>query len=185
MVGASDHAGWAVLITVARDAKLLDRRRVALLGEGLPCLPHHHEAQGLPQRQAEALVERVRSSAEQHAREALGALAASVSTKISGIALRRYAALPPTVAERIADYRAQTFADSAMYRDALSDAAKARGWSVHWYDPKKVFLEAARALKVASIDRRLRELGKELGPPWQKDHRLAMAAAIASLSGPV
>ncbi|MDP1827996.1 MAG: hypothetical protein Q8L48_32275 [Archangium sp.] len=169
-----------MLITVAPDASLLDRRRVVLLGEGLPCLAHHHEAQGLPRREAEALVGRVRTSAEHHAREALESLAAAVSTKISGIALRRYAALPPTVAERIADYRAQTFADSAMYRDALADAAKARGWSVHWYDPKQVFLEAARALKLESVDARFRDLGKSIGPPWQKDHRLAMAAAIAA-----
>ena len=46
IIGVSDHGGWAV--TVARDGMLLDRRRVELLAEGLPKLPHHSEGQGLP-----------------------------------------------------------------------------------------------------------------------------------------
>lgn len=41
IIGVSDHGGWAVLVTVARDGMLLDRRRVELVGEGLPKLPHH------------------------------------------------------------------------------------------------------------------------------------------------
>ena len=48
IVGVSDHGGWAVLVTVARDGTLLDRRRVELVDEDLPALPHHHEGQGLP-----------------------------------------------------------------------------------------------------------------------------------------
>ena len=36
IIGVSDHGGWAVLVTVARDGMLLDRRRVELVGEGLP-----------------------------------------------------------------------------------------------------------------------------------------------------
>ena len=48
IVGVSDHGGWAVLVTAARDGTLLDRRRVELVDEGLPKIPHHCEAQGLP-----------------------------------------------------------------------------------------------------------------------------------------
>ncbi len=39
IIGVSDHGGWAVLVTVARDGTLLDRRRVELVGEGLPKIP--------------------------------------------------------------------------------------------------------------------------------------------------
>src|SRR5262249_28476788 len=31
IIGVSDHGGWAVLVTVARDGTLLDRRRIELL----------------------------------------------------------------------------------------------------------------------------------------------------------
>src|SRR5258707_10910082 len=58
IIGVSDHGGWAVLVTVARDGTLLDRRRVELVGEGLPKLPHHSEGQGLPLDEAVELVER-------------------------------------------------------------------------------------------------------------------------------
>jgi hypothetical protein len=34
IIGVSDHGGWAVLVTVARDGTLLDRRRVELVGDG-------------------------------------------------------------------------------------------------------------------------------------------------------
>jgi hypothetical protein len=61
-IGVSDHGGWAVLVTVALDGTLLDRRRVELVGEGLPKLPHHSEGQELPLDEAVELVERVRVS---------------------------------------------------------------------------------------------------------------------------
>jgi hypothetical protein len=38
IIGASDHGGWAVLVTVARDGTLLDRR-VDFIDGGLPKLP--------------------------------------------------------------------------------------------------------------------------------------------------
>ena len=56
VIGVSDHGGWAVLVTVARDGTLLDRRRVELVGEGLPKIPHHSEGQGLPLDEAVELV---------------------------------------------------------------------------------------------------------------------------------
>ena len=61
MIGVSDHGGWAVLVTAASDAILLDRRRVELVGEGFPKLPHHTEGQRFPLDEAVELVERVPS----------------------------------------------------------------------------------------------------------------------------
>ncbi len=164
-------------MTVARDGTLLDRRRVELVDEGLPAIPHHHEAQGLPLDEAVALVERVRASAERHAVLALDAVAEAVQP-ILGIALRTCPELPPTIAERLNDYRARNVADWVMYRQALAAAAAARGWPVYWYDPKKVFARAAQALHIASFDARFLDMRKAVGPPWTQDHKLATAAAI-------
>ncbi len=174
VAGISDHAGWAVVVCVANDI-VLDSRRIELVEPGLPNLPHHHEAQTLPIGEAVALVDRVRASAELYARSALDELPAVVEA----IAIRKRPALPPTVSERITNYRAQNVADTVMYRDALADAAKARGWSVHEYDAKIVFAEAAAALGIdEDISAWLKEIGKVFGPPWQRDHKLATAAAI-------
>ena len=177
-IGVSDHGGWAVLVTVGGDGTLLDRRRVELVDDDLPKIPHHSEGQVLPLDEAVALVERVRVSAERHATLGLDAVAMSVPRPILGVALRQCPALPPTIAERIQDYRAQNVADWVMYRKALAAAAEARGWAVHWYDAKKAFDAASKALRVEDLDAFFLQLRRSIGPPWGKDHKVAMAAAI-------
>jgi hypothetical protein len=184
IIGVSDHGGWAVLVTVARDGTLLDRRRVELVGEGLPKIPHHSEAQGLPLDQAVELVERVRVSAERHAVLALDAVTMAVP-RILGLALRKCPQLPPTIAERITRYHAQNNADWVMYRQALASAAEARGWPVHWYDAKSVLGAARQALRVENLDAYFLQVRRAVGPPWNTDHKLAMAAAIVTASAPV
>jgi hypothetical protein len=183
IIGVSDHGGWAVLVTVSRDGMLLDRRRVELVDDSLPGLPHHHEGQALPTDEAVALVERVRVSAERYAALALDAVGMAVP-HILGVALRNCPQLPPTIAERIKDYRARNVADWVMYRKALASAAEARGWPVHWYDPKKVLAAASEALRVENFDAHFLHLRKAVGPPWNKDHKLAMAAAIVAATAP-
>jgi len=191
-VGVVEHGNSAVLVTVAPDGALLDRRSVDLTERGLPTHPHHHEgswavgryldspwARPMSLADAVALVERVRASAASGARDSLEALAATVHLPIVSIAIRECPRLPPTIEECIADNRAQTVADSVMYRQALAAAAEARGWSVHWYDRERVFREAAAALGREDIDASLQEMGRAIGPPWQAKQKLAAAAAMA------
>jgi hypothetical protein len=147
--------------------------------EGLPKLPHHSEGQGLPLDQAVELVERVRVSAERHAVLALDGVKMAVP-RILGVALRKCQPLPPTIAERIKDYRAQNVADWVMYRKALALAAEARGWPVHWYDAKKVLGAASQALGLENLDPHFLKLRKTVGPPWNIDHKLAVAAALVT-----
>jgi len=126
LIGVSDHGGWAVLVTVTGDGTLLDRRRIELVDEDLPKIPHHSEGQRLPLDEAVELVERVRASAERHAVLILDAVARAVP-HILGVALRQCPELPPTIAERIQDYHAQNNADWVMYRKALAAARRAVG----------------------------------------------------------
>ena len=127
-----------------------------------------------------ALVERVRASAARGAREALEALAQAVTASIASIAIRVCPELPGTTEARIADNRAQTVADSVMYRQALAAAAEARGWSVYWYDRERVFRDAAALLAGEQVDAFLQAMGRAIGPPWQAKHKLAAAAALAA-----
>ena len=179
VIGVSDHGGWAALVTMRPDGKLLDRRRVELVSEDLPKIPHHSEGQRLPLDEAVKLVERVRVSAEEHAVLVLESVAKAVPG-IVGVALRDCPPLPPTIAERIKDYRAQNVADWVMYRQALAAAAQARGWAVHWYDAKKVFAAASTALHIKNFETHFLQMRKSIGPPWGQDQKLAMAAAIVA-----
>jgi hypothetical protein len=178
--GVWDHWGWAVLVTATADGTLLDRRRVELVDGGLPKFPHHDEAQRLPLAEAVDLIERVRASAGRHAGLALNAVATAVSRRILGVAIRQCPPLPAGIAERLTDYRSQNVADSVLYRNALAVAAEARGWAVHWYVAQRVLAEARAAFGGAALDDHLVQAPKSVGPPWGKDHRLAMAAAIVA-----
>jgi hypothetical protein len=192
-VGVVEHANWAILVTVAPDGDLLDRRRIDLTDPGLPTHPHHHEgswavgrylntpgARVISLADAVVLVDRVRASAARRAREGLDELAAAVTVPIDRITIRALPTLPDTTEERIADNRAQTVADSVMYREALAAAAEARGWSVHWYDRDRVFRDAAAAVGREDVTPLLQAMGREAGPPWQANHKLAAAAALAA-----
>jgi hypothetical protein len=192
-VGVAEHGNSAVLVTLASGGELLDRRRIDLTESGLPTHPHHHEgswavgryldtpgARRLSLADAVALVERVRMSAARGARESLEALAKALPVPIASMAIRVCPKLPATVEERIADNRAQTMADSVMYREALAAAAAARGWTVYWYERETVFSEAAAALGRDDIEAFLRAMGHSIGPPWQAKHKLAAAAALAA-----
>jgi hypothetical protein len=193
-VGVVENGNSAVLVTVAPNGELLDRRSVDLTPDGTPTHPHHHEGSWAMGRyldspwarpttlpEALALVERVQQLAADGARQSLEALARSVSVPIASIALRVCPELPATVEGRIADNRAQTVADSVMYRQALATAAEARGWSVLWYDRERVQADAARVLGRKDVEALLQAMGKALGPPWQAKHKLAAAAALAAL----
>jgi hypothetical protein len=195
-VGVAEHGNSAILVTVGPGGNVLDRRRVDLTEPGLPTHPHHHEgswavgryldspwARSISLAEAVALVERVGESAARGARASLDAVAAAVPMPIGSIAIRVCPELPATVEQRIADHRAQTVADSVMYRQALGAAAESRGWSVHWYDADSVFREAAAALGREDISAFLNAVGRMIGPPWQAKHKLAAAAAIAHARG--
>jgi hypothetical protein len=66
-----------------------------------------------------------------------------------------------------------------MYRQVLAELARARGWDVHLYDAKDV--EARAASKLAQrADAVLFGPRATIGPPWAKDHRMALAATIVA-----
>jgi hypothetical protein len=196
IVGVAEHGNSAVLVTVtARGGELLDRRRVDLT-RGLSTHPYHHEgawavgryldspwARAISLPEAVALIEQVHEAAARGARASLEALAAAVPVPISAIAIRGCPKLPPTIEERLADHRAQLVADSVMYREALALEARARGWSVCWYDRDRVLGDASAALG-CEVDVVLKRMGRTIGPPWQAKHKLAAAAAMAAAHAP-
>lgn len=191
-MGVAEHGNSAVLITMAPGGEFVDRRRIDLT-HGLPTHPYHHEgswavgryintpwARTISLAEAVALVERVREAAARGAQAGLENLAAALPVPIAGIAIRECAELPHSTEERIADTRAANVADSIMYRQALAVAAEARGWSVHWYDRKRVFRDAAFAIGGNDVAALLRAVGRSIGPPWRAEEKLAAAAALAA-----
>ena len=163
---------------------VVDRRRVELLDAKLPNAPYEHHAHRLTPADAEALVSRVKQSANTLARSALSQLCTDLAgvVRLVAVALREgpAKAIPATVAE-VLESRAATYAaDGELFRRALCDAATGLGLEVA-LQPRRA--ETARATPALGrdADEFLQELGRELGPPWRKDHRTAAVAAIMAL----
>ena len=143
--------------------------------EGGPHLMHRH-GDPLDDDELAALVARVRESAVRTASAALDELANALPEPVASISLRAWPQdFPSEIATlRVVPYEAR--ADSVMYRDVLAELARERGWAVHQYD-KDVEAQAARVLGDRA-DEVLYGPRKSLGPPWSKDHRMALAATV-------
>jgi hypothetical protein len=187
-LGIADHFGWAVAVTATSDHKVFDRRRIELIGPGLPAAPIHHvggphllHRAGAPldDNDLAALVAEVRASLVRTASTALDELASALPEPIVSISLRAWPDdFPSDIAvQRRVPYESR--ADSIMYRQGLAECASARGWDIDLYDAKDVESQAARMLG-ARADEVLRGPRVTLGPPWAKDHRMALAATIVA-----
>ncbi len=186
-VGAVTHYGRAILVTVAGRGGVpfvVDRRSVALIGDGLPSAPYHHEAQTLARPAAAELIGRVRAAIDVRAAAALRDLERSVRVHCRLLALAHRTPRPlPSTLDGILDSRPATLiADAEMYLVALSRAAGKCNLPVATCAGGTELEAAARALGAGAdeVDAFLRGLRASLGPPWQVDHRTAAAAALAA-----
>jgi hypothetical protein len=176
-LGIADHFGWAVAVTASEAHEVVDRRRIELVEPGVSEAPIHYESRRLDVTATAALVATVRASVVRASSAALDELAAALPAPVRSISLRAWPlAFPDDIAvQRRAPYEAR--ADAIMYRQELAELAHARGWDVHVYDAKAVVAQAARMLG-ARADEVLQRPRAAIGPPWTKDHRIALAATI-------
>ncbi|URM93050.1 hypothetical protein LUW76_01070 [Actinomadura madurae] len=178
-VGLAHHFGWAVAVTASAGHRVADRRRVELIEPGVPAAPVHHLAGSVGDAEAAELVARVRSSAARATAASLDALASALGEPVVSVSLRAW---PPDFPADIAVQRRVPYesrADSVMYRQVVAEAAEARGWAVHLYYAKDVESRAAGILG-ARAEEILYGPRARLGPPWTKDHRMALAATIVA-----
>ncbi len=178
-LGIAHHFGWAVAVTASADHKVVDRRRIELIEPGMPTAPIHRKGEPLDDAATAALVAQVRASAVRATSDALDELSTAVAQPIVSMSLRAWSLdFPADIAvQRRAPYEAR--ADSVMYRQVLAELARARGWAVHLYDAKDVETRAVSKL-AEGADEILRGPRATLGPPWTKDHRMALAATVVA-----
>jgi hypothetical protein len=178
-LGIADHLGWAIAVTASGDHQVVDRRRIELIEPGLSPAPIHYESRLLDVAATAALVAKVRASVVRAASAALDEIATALPAPVRSISLRAWPLDFPDdiTVQRRAPYEAR--ADAIMYRQELSELARARDWEVHLYDAKAVIGQAAGML-AGRADGILQGPRATIGPPWTKDHRIALAAAIVA-----
>ena len=189
-LGIAHHLGWAVAVTAGPDHRVIDRRRIELVAPGLPEAPVHHvggpwemhrpagQTDPVDDEALAALVAEVRASSVRTAGAALDGLAAAVGEPIVSISLRDWPADFPTDIATVRRVPYESQADSVMYRQVLAELASERGWAVHRFGAKDVEAEAARVLGDRAKDVLQTRPRAELGSPWAKDHRMALAATV-------
>jgi hypothetical protein len=178
-LGIADHLGWAVAVTASAGYEVVDRRRIELVEPGISPAPIHYESARLDVAATAALVATVRASVVRATSAALDEIATALPAPVVSISLRAWPLDFPgdTAVQRRAPFEAR--ADAIMYRQELSELAHARGWEVHLYDAKAVLGQAAGML-AERADEVLHGPRALLGPPWTKDHRVALAATIVA-----
>ncbi len=188
-LGIAHHLGWAVAVVADDDHRVVGRSRIELIEPGLPVAPVHHEGGAhemhrsgpeLDDDALAALVAEVRASVERSTHVALDGLAAVAAERggsVTSISLRTWSTDLPADIVSLRRPPHESRADSVMYLEVLAADAAARGWVVHLYDHARVEAEA-RSLLGARADDVLLGPRAELGPPWAKDHRIALAATV-------
>ena len=178
-LGIAHHLGWAVAVTASADHEVVDRRRIELIEPGMPAAPIEHEAGHLSDIAAARMVAQARASSMRATAASLDQLAASLPEPIVSMSLRAWPLDFPddVVVQRRPPYQSQ--ADSVMYCQVLAECADVLGWEVHLFDARDVEAQAARILG-GRADDVLHGPRAKLGPPWTKDHRIALAATIVA-----
>lgn len=157
----------AVTLTgVGADLGVLDRRAIRTRD----CQPYH-DAQGLPIGQAEKLIADAFDRAVARATDDVRALIDGLDRDVAmaGISFKEYR-LPSSIEVRLRSHPMCHGAEGEMTRDALWAACEALGLHVH-------------ASPADAIDPRAEGVGKVIGAPWRKEHKLAATAALGALRG--
>jgi hypothetical protein len=190
-LGVAHHYGWAVAVVADERHEVVDRRRVELIGEGLPAAPVHHDGGAHPMHRRgdelddealSELVAAVRTSVRDTTAASLEQLAIEVADPISTISVRSWPSDFPTDVAQQRRPPHESRADSVMYCQVLATVGAQRGWSVHTFDARRIEDEAS-----AVLGGRAREVlhgpRAVLGAPWNKDHRIALAATVLAAGG--
>lgn len=188
-IGISEHLGWAwfVVVTIeSGDAILLGSGRMALVDLELPCMPFHHDTDGMEIEAADELLGKVRDSAWERAFAALSGVKEALKPghSLVSLAIRQppLASLPDSVAASRKSYHINCRADGMLYHQAICAASERLKVAVVFHRRGEEEESAARrlAIDLDVLKVRLATLGKGASR-WTKEHRQAAAAAIAAL----
>jgi hypothetical protein len=191
-IGFRVHSGWATLMAVtgsfARPTLdppvILLRRRIEIADEtdDGPFQPFHRAAEmeiGAARQFLEECTKTTRKLARQALQRAIDELKEHT---LAGCAIlegsgRKTANLEATLHSHPAIHTAE----GEFFRDAMRHACVACGLRCDGIKEKDV--QVASAAAFGNTDRRLAELGKLLGPPWQQDQKHAALAGWLVLAG--
>ncbi len=186
-IGLRAHSGWAALIALAGSAdspEVIARRRIEIADPGIGGSKQpFHAAEHLEFPDAEAYIERCLESTRKLARDAIRAA-------IDGLRDRRVEAVGcgillgsgrvlPKLETILKSHALIHTAEGEFFRTALLEASEHCGLPVLGVKEKELSERSVAALRIplSTIERRVLEMGKAVGPPWTQDQKYAALAA--------
>jgi hypothetical protein len=145
-----------------------DRRRIALVDDSLPRQPYHAVAEsGWPN----SIIEAVAEAARQAVSQALATGATAVGTDVVAVGVVATERRIPAHLDQILRSHAYLHAaEGQLFERAVIEAGHDAGLPIHVVDPGSITVTPA-----------INGLGGSIGPPWQKDHKWATAAALMAV----
>jgi hypothetical protein len=186
-VGFRVHSGWTAIVAVAIDEDIplvLARQRAHLVRTfTYEYRQPYHTAATMPADARETFVSRVRAEAKHLAFRAICRFKRTLGKEgycltSSGLLLASGRPLPE-LTRILASHSLIHAADGELFRDAILDATSRCGLLCTKVKEKDLLDSAARTLGLGSrpLSRRIRELGRRLGPPWSQDEKYASLVA--------
>lgn len=185
-LGFRAHTGWAAAVAVTPDWHVIERRRLSYEPEVTRFIFHH--AAEVPAASAGALIEMARAQAFEKARDEIETLIAVVQSKGKTVVAAGVPGgnnrLPDVLSEILAVHSRIHAAEGAFYRDVLADACAHMDVRVKRMPERELWIPASKRPGSTENPMRIRiaALGKQLGPPWGEDQKLATLAAFAAFN---
>lgn len=164
------HLGWADAVTltdVPARPRVVDRRRIDFRPVGALAFPYHVAREAAPE-EREAIIVGGLEAAEAAATGAFMELSADLGIDRAGVVVSRSVHRIP-VGRILANSQLFHTAEGEIYQKALRAAIANVGLAVVTIR----FGDAEANECWAAVT----QLGRQVGPPWRKDHKLAAAAA--------
>lgn len=182
-LGLRAHSGWAALVAVAgspRGPAVVERRRLQTADPAIPGSKQpFHAAEGWELTKATDYLQRCSARSRELARQAVRSVINDLKKRGyevvgCGILLGSGRSLP-ALAAILASHPLIHTAEGQMFRDVLVRAGRRCRLPVTGVKERELFAQAATRLRlpVRALQSRIAALGRDLGPPWTEDQKLA------------
>lgn len=191
-LGFRTHSGWAAVVAVGLSYKrpvVCDRRLVVLADSEIPGSKQpFHTAEPMPLPKAKEFLKRCTASANLLAAEAVRDCVAKLKNdgnKVHACGLLSGAGrVPDSVEAILASHAAIHAAEGELYRSAIEHACEICNLPLARVPQKDAIGFVSKALHLE--DKKIRDMiaaiGKQAGPPWSEDQKLATLAAWIALA---
>jgi hypothetical protein len=177
------HSWSAVVVAVSGPAGsplIVHREQVMLLDDESLREPYHAAA-ALPLDEVPALITSVEKAATTAAVKAIRGFVSSLGP-VAAVGVVGGNRKLPELPRILAKHALLHAADRALYEQAIIEGAMRTGLSVTTIPATGTLFDHASDVLGVKLEPSLAALGKSIGPPWQKDHKEATAAALVALA---